>query len=367
MVHIKILKKCGGELEHVLRNRCIQTCSTEEYSNALEEIVTRTKIGRTWKKLDIKSPNKLFIKKFKPRETFKPNTSISNEQRKCHKCGAIGHLANKCLKKAKINEIAKMEDHNDKEEESDSEKDTEKSETSESDEIIIINAQISNIDLIYKVPDVNSNLPQVGTSDTGLTKIQDAKLYRTKPAKGMGYTAGKSSISIVMVESQEAKVNLDTGTYCTCVERPAYPASPRAREALEVHIKKLMDLGVLRKVGNNEQVEVTKPVVISWNRGKSRMAGDFIALNTYTIPERYAIPIIHETLTQLSQSKFITAMDSLKDFHQNVLRDYAKRLLRIIVHCGIFEYLRIPFGIKIAPSHYQRMMNTIFPEEFSEG
>ncbi|MBW0519435.1 hypothetical protein O181_059150 [Austropuccinia psidii MF-1] len=42
-------------------------------------------------------------------------------------------------------------------------------------------------------------------------------MYRTKPEKGMGYTAGKSSISIVMVDKQEAKVNLDTGAYCTCV------------------------------------------------------------------------------------------------------------------------------------------------------
>ncbi|MBW0516621.1 hypothetical protein O181_056336 [Austropuccinia psidii MF-1] len=60
-------------------------------------------------------------------------------------------------------------------------------------------------------------------------------------------------------------------------------------------------------------------------------------------------------------------MDSLKCFHQDVLADNSKRLLRIIVHCGIFEYLRMPFGIKNAPSHYQRMMNTIFPEGLSEG
>ncbi|MBW0578773.1 hypothetical protein O181_118488 [Austropuccinia psidii MF-1] len=196
MVHMKILKKCGGELEHALRSRCIEPCSTEEYINALEDIVTRTKIGRTWKKLDNKSPNKPFIKKDKPRETLNPNTSNNNEQRKCHKCG---------------------EDHNDKEEESDSEKETEESETSESDLINIINAQINNIYLIYEVQNVNSNLPQVGTSDTSLTNIQDAKLYKTKPAKGMGYKAGKSTISIVMVENQEAKVSLDTGAYCTCV------------------------------------------------------------------------------------------------------------------------------------------------------
>ncbi|MBW0578459.1 hypothetical protein O181_118174 [Austropuccinia psidii MF-1] len=150
-------------------------------------------------------------------------------------------------------------------------------------------------------------------------------------------------------------------------KRPAYPASPRAREALEVHIKELIDFGVLRKVAHNEHVEVTTPVIITWNNGKSRMVGDFRALNTYTIPDRYPIPRMHETLTQLSQAKFITAMDALNGFHQNVLTDNAKKLMRIIVHCGIFEYLKMPFGIKNAPSHYQRMMNTIFPEELSEG
>ncbi|MBW0587497.1 hypothetical protein O181_127212 [Austropuccinia psidii MF-1] len=124
--------------------------------------------------------------------------------------------------------------------------------------------------------------------------------------------------------------------YPPLLRRPAYPASPRAREALEVHIKELMDLGVLRKVGHNEQVEVTKPVIITWNNGKSRMVGDFRALNTYTIPDRYPIPRIHNTLTQLSQAKFITAMDSLKGLHQNVLTDNAKKLLRIIVYCEIF-------------------------------
>ncbi|MBW0575055.1 hypothetical protein O181_114770 [Austropuccinia psidii MF-1] len=208
MVHIKILKKFGGELEHALRNRCIEPCSTGEYINALEDIVTRTKIGGTWKKLDIKSPNKPFIKKDKSKEAFKPNTCNNNEQRKWHKCGGIGHLANNCLK---------TKDHNEKEEESDSEKDTEESENSESDKINIINAQMSNIDMIYEVLDVNSSLPQVGTSDTNLPNVQDAKLYRTKPSKGMRYTTGKSSISIFMVDNQEAKVNLATGAYCTCV------------------------------------------------------------------------------------------------------------------------------------------------------
>ncbi|MBW0509096.1 hypothetical protein O181_048811, partial [Austropuccinia psidii MF-1] len=148
---------------------------------------------------------------------------------------------------------------------------------------------------------------------------------------------------------------------------PAYPASPRAREALESHINELMKLGVLRKVGHNEVVEVTTPVIISWHNDKSRMVGDFRALNTYTILDSYPIPRVHGTLTQLSKARFITPMDSLKGFHPNVLTPHSRKLLRIIANCGIYEYLSMPFGIKNAPSHYQRMINTIFPHELSEG
>ncbi|MBW0501255.1 hypothetical protein O181_040970 [Austropuccinia psidii MF-1] len=145
----------------------------------------------------------------------------------------------------------------------------------------------------------------------------------------------KEPLGEIIEHEVEILLNVEK-PYPPFLRRPAYPASPRAREALETN-------------------------------GKSRMVGDFRALNTYTIPHRYPIPRIHETLTQFSQAKPITAMDSLKGFPQNFLTDNAKNLLRIIVHCAIYEYLRMPFGINNAPSHYQRMMNAIFPEELSEG
>ncbi|MBW0561665.1 hypothetical protein O181_101380, partial [Austropuccinia psidii MF-1] len=149
--------------------------------------------------------------------------------------------------------------------------------------------------------------------------------------------------------------------------RLAYPATPRAREALEKPIQELIQLGLLRNIGHNEEVEVKTPVIIAWHNDKSRMVGDFRALNSYTAPNRYPIPRIQERLTQLSKAKYITSMDTLKSFHQNVLTPKSKKLLRIITHCGIYEYLGMSFGNKNAPSHYQRMMNTIFPIELSEG
>ena len=61
-----------------------------------------------------------------------------------------------------------------------------------------------------------------------------------------------------------------------------YPSSHKSKEALEVHIKELLDLQVIRKVGHNEQVEITTPVIISWHNDKSRMVGDFKEFNNYT-------------------------------------------------------------------------------------
>ncbi|MBW0496135.1 hypothetical protein O181_035850 [Austropuccinia psidii MF-1] len=37
------------------------------------------------------------------------------------------------------------------------------------------------------------------------------------------------------------------------------------------------------------------------------------------------------------------------------------------MHMSIYEYTRMPFGIKNAPAHFQRMMDTIFQEEVLKG
>ncbi|MBW0511709.1 hypothetical protein O181_051424 [Austropuccinia psidii MF-1] len=154
-------------------------------------------------------------------------------------------------------------------------------------------------------------------------------------------------------------------SYPQLLRRPAYPESPKSREALEIHIQELPDLGEIRKVGHNEEVEITTPVIVAWHNGKSRMVGAFRSLNTYSVPERDPIQKMQISLTQISQEVYITTMDALKGFHQNVVTPRARKYLRIIFHFGLYEYLRMPFGIKNALSHFQRMMNEIFPEELS--
>ena len=102
--------------------------------------------------------------------------------------------------------------------------------------------------------------------------------------------------------------------YPPALRRAPYPSSPKSREALDTHIRKLLDLKVIRKVGHNEQVEITTPVIIAWHNEKSRIVGDFRALNNYTKADNYPIPRIDHSLHNLSKSKYITTMDVLKGF-----------------------------------------------------
>ena len=83
---------------------------------------------------------------------------------------------------------------------------------------------------------------------------------------------------------------------------------------------------------------------------KSRVCGDFRALNAYTTSDVYPMPRIDLCLTNLGKAIFITSMDAMKGFHQNRVKISSRKFLRIILHLGIFEYLRMPFGIKNAPA-----------------
>ncbi|MBW0512266.1 hypothetical protein O181_051981 [Austropuccinia psidii MF-1] len=98
MVHTRILRKCGGDLEYDIGSKCIEPCSTEDYISAMEDITTRTKIGRNWYKppMDNKTSGKPIAK---------PNKPHDKAPLKCHNCVSTSHLANTCPKKTRINKI----------------------------------------------------------------------------------------------------------------------------------------------------------------------------------------------------------------------------------------------------------------------
>ncbi|MBW0489967.1 hypothetical protein O181_029682 [Austropuccinia psidii MF-1] len=126
-----------------------------------------------------------------------------------------------------------------------------------------------------------------------------------------------------------------------------------------------MDL--ISKIGLNEIVEITTPVLITCHDGKSRLCGDFRDLNNYTKSDWFPITRIPHAPDKLAKAKYINKMEVLKGFHQNGVKPNSMSLLRIICHVGIYEYTRMPFVITNTPAHLKRMMDTIFKEEILEG
>ncbi|MBW0556287.1 hypothetical protein O181_096002 [Austropuccinia psidii MF-1] len=204
MINMKILRKCGGELENSIKCRCVEPCSTEDHINAMEDIITRTRIGKTWTKIPIESK---IVPKI-AREDRRPKKPVL----KCHKCGSTSHLANTCTKKTKINEAQVIEEV----------QCTEEKEGSDlyyavSEDTPVEDYNIENLTDFFQVTEVHNHLPQYSEDCHNLINIQDARLCKTKTAREKGYTSGASCITSILINDIEAKVNLDTGEFCTCV------------------------------------------------------------------------------------------------------------------------------------------------------
>ncbi|MBW0568367.1 hypothetical protein O181_108082 [Austropuccinia psidii MF-1] len=204
MINMKILRKCGGELEHVIKSRCVEPCSTEDYINAMGDIITRTKIAKTWTKVPMES--KIISKS--PREDRKPESPVL----KCQKCGSTSHLANTCTKKTKINEIQVIEEVQCTEEKKKSDQDS-----AISEDTPVEDYPIENITAFFEVAEVHTHLQQHSEDCYNLINVQHARMCKTKPARGKGYTAVASCITSILIKDVEAIVNLDTGAFCTCV------------------------------------------------------------------------------------------------------------------------------------------------------
>ncbi|MBW0576917.1 hypothetical protein O181_116632 [Austropuccinia psidii MF-1] len=147
MINKQLSRKFGGELEHAIKCRCVEPCSTEDYNNYMEDIITRTRIGKTWTRVPMES--KMVSKTSK--EDKRPERPVS----KCHKYGSTSHLANTCTKKAKINEAQVIEEVQFTEEKEESDLDS-----AVSEDTPVEDYPIESITAFFEVTEVHTHLPQ---------------------------------------------------------------------------------------------------------------------------------------------------------------------------------------------------------------
>ncbi|MBW0502403.1 hypothetical protein O181_042118 [Austropuccinia psidii MF-1] len=107
VIHRKILRQCGGDLENAVQSRTTEQSSAEDIINISEEVTTRTRIGssRVNLKTRFNTPWKDSVEKNVKENSNNIKHKSADIIRKCHIFQSTTHLANKCARKGKINEI----------------------------------------------------------------------------------------------------------------------------------------------------------------------------------------------------------------------------------------------------------------------
>src|SRR6266536_2657346 len=86
---------------------------------------------------------------------------------------------------------------------------------------------------------------------------------------------------------------------------------------------------------------------------------DYRALNGLTRKDRYPLPLIQETLRNLSEAVVFTKLDVIAAFHQIRIAEGDEWKTAFRSRFGLFEWLVTPFGLANAPSTFQRYINWV--------
>ncbi|MBW0551671.1 hypothetical protein O181_091386 [Austropuccinia psidii MF-1] len=169
MIHRKILKQCGGDLENSVKSRTTEQSSAEDIINIGEQVTIRTRIAlsRVNLKLRFNTPWKDSVHKNTKENSKNIKYKSVDIMRKCHICQSTTHLANKCPKMGKINEI-----NIDKE--PDVEKDDniiEENSYNKSSMVSEFSKHIENINSTFEIMEYHSHLPQLSNGPIDLSKV----------------------------------------------------------------------------------------------------------------------------------------------------------------------------------------------------
>jgi hypothetical protein len=135
---------------------------------------------------------------------------------------------------------------------------------------------------------------------------------------------------------------------------PLYNMSENELLVLRKFLQENLDKGFIRASTS----PAASPVLFAKKPGGGlRFCVDYRGLNAITIKNRYPLPLIRETLAQLSQAKYFSKLDVVAAFNRIRIKAGQEWMTAFNTRYGLFESLVMPFGLSNAPATFQAYIN----------
>ena len=133
-----------------------------------------------------------------------------------------------------------------------------------------------------------------------------------------------------------------------------YSMNQHELKALREYLDKELTKGFIRV----SRSPASAPVLfVKKSNGDLRFCIDYRGLNSITIKNRYSLPLITETLSQLSHAKFYTKLDIISAFNKLRIKEGDEWKAAFTCRYGLFEPLVLPFGLCNGPASFQAYIN----------